>query len=97
MTVSLFADVILPLAVKGRFTYLIGDDCAEYVHCGVMVRVQFGGKKLLTGIVFAIDNIAPDLKNIKRIIEVLNSVPVINEKQLKLWEWISDYYLCTEG
>jgi primosomal protein N' (replication factor Y) len=97
MTVSRFADVILPLAVKGRFTYLIGDDCIKYVHPGVMVRVQFGGKKLLTGIVFAIHNIAPDLKNIKRIIEVLNSVPVINEKQLKLWEWISDYYLCTEG
>ncbi len=62
-----------------------------------MVRVPFGGKKLITGIVFAIHNIPPDLKNLKRITEVLNSVPVINQKQLKLWEWISDYYLCTEG
>ncbi len=97
MTGSRFADVILPLAVRGRFTYLIGDDYINSIHPGVMVRVQFRGEKLCTGIVCAIHYNPPDVKNIKRIISVLDAVPVINEKQLKLWRWVSDYYLCTEG
>ena len=28
---------------------------------------------------------------------MLDHEPVINDLQLKLWEWISDYYMCTMG
>jgi primosomal protein N' (replication factor Y) len=59
--------------------------------------VQFGGKKLCSGIVCKIHEKAPVVKNVKTIFNVLDAVPVINEIQLKFWLWISEYYLCSEG
>ncbi|MCE5346740.1 MAG: primosomal protein N' [Bacteroidales bacterium] len=97
MTKTWFADIILPLAVKGRFTYRIPDDIVDIVEPGVRVKVQFGGKKLCSGIVCNIHNKQPLVKNVKSIIAVLDAVPAINKEQLKLWLWISEYYLCSEG
>ena len=62
-----------------------------------MVSVQFGGRKLYSGIVCNIHDKTPDVKNVRSVIEVLNGIPLINESQLKLWLWISEYYLCSEG
>ncbi len=97
MSNNRFADIILPLAVRGRFTYRIPDNITEDVKPGAMVSVQFGGRKLYSGIVCRIHDQAPDVKNVKPVIEVLSGIPIINESQLKLWQWISDYYLCSEG
>ena len=69
MTNNRFADIILPLAVRGRFTYRIPDDIAEDVKPGVMVTVQFGGRNLYSGIVCSIHDKPPDIKNVKPIIE----------------------------
>jgi primosomal protein N' (replication factor Y) (superfamily II helicase) len=92
-----FADIILPLAVRGRFTYRIPEEISGEVKPGVRVMVQFGGRKLNTGIVCKLHNDQPEFKNIKPIISVSDKIAVINEHQLKLWLWISEYYLCTEG
>jgi len=92
-----FADIILPLAVKGRFTYRIPDEFLDRVQPGVKVVVQFGGKNLYSGIVCNIHDKIPAFKNIKAIIDLSGDVPLINEIQLKFWLWISEYYLCSEG
>ena len=97
MTNSWFADIILPLAVRGRFTYRIPDDMLDRVKPGVRVTVQFGGRNFYSGIVCTIHDKSPDIKNVKSIIDVLDAIPLINEAQLKLWLWISEYYLCSEG
>jgi primosomal protein N' (replication factor Y) (superfamily II helicase) len=92
-----FADIILPLAVRGRFTYRVPDEFLERVKPGVKVVVQFGGKNLYFGIVCNIHNIIPGFKNIKSIIDISDDVPLINTIQLRFWKWISEYYLCSEG
>jgi primosomal protein N' (replication factor Y) len=97
MSNNRFADIILPLAVKGRFTYTIPEDIAERIRPGVIVSVQFGGRKSYSGVVCNIHNKAPEVKNVRPVIEVHSGIPIINEYQLKLWQWISDYYLCSEG
>jgi primosomal protein N' (replication factor Y) (superfamily II helicase) len=94
---NLFADIILPLAVRGRFTYMIPEDIKDLVRPGVMVSVQFGARRLYAGIVCDIHNKQPILKNIRSVIKVLGGTPLINESQLRLWQWISEYYLCGEG
>jgi len=93
----LFADIILPLAVRGKFTYLIPDEIAEDVKPGVMVTVQFGRRNLYSGIVYRLHDSKPEIKNIKPIISIYDKNPFINESQLRLWLWISEYYLCSEG
>jgi primosomal protein N' (replication factor Y) (superfamily II helicase) len=92
-----FADIILPLAVRGRFTYRIPDHILNIVKPGVRVSVPFGGRNQYSGIVCEIHDRTPEIKNVKAIINVLDSIPVINSTQLKLWLWISEYYLCAEG
>ena len=54
-----FADIILPLAVKGSFTYMIPDELADSIFPGSRVLVQFGKKKLYSGIVNRIHNVTP--------------------------------------
>ena len=92
-----FADIILPLALRGRFTYRIPGELVDRVKPGVRVLVQFGGRQFYSGIVCSIHDRSPEIKNIRTITRVLDEIPLINESQLKLWFWISDYYLCGEG
>lgn len=94
---SHFADIILPFAVKGRFTYFIPDDLLGRVFTGMRVQVQLRGRNLYTGIVFAVHNNQPEYKNIKSILALQDEIPLINDHQLKLWVWMSEYYLCAEG
>ena len=82
-----FADIILPVAVKGRFTYSIPDHLAGIVRPGVKAVVQFGNKRLYSGIVCRIHDATPDLKQIRPLREISDPVPVVNEIQLKFWHW----------
>jgi primosomal protein N' (replication factor Y) (superfamily II helicase) len=92
-----FADIILPVAVRGRFTYSIPDNLSGSIIPGARVLVQLGTRKLYSGIVANLHNEDPGLKNIRPIIEISDRAPVVNEKQLKFWHWMSDYYMCSEG
>jgi primosomal protein N' (replication factor Y) len=97
MTTNSFADIILPIAVRGRFTYTIPDDLLDKIKPGVRVTVPLGSKNFYAGIVCNIHHRQPDVKNLRSIAAVQDLVPAINEIQLKLWRWISEYYLCSEG
>jgi primosomal protein N' (replication factor Y) len=92
-----FADIILPLAVKGTFTYGIPEEMNDKVFPGSRVLVQFGKKKLYSGIAFRTHNESPSSINIRPVISVLDPFPVVNEIQLKFWLWISEYYMCSIG
>jgi primosomal protein N' (replication factor Y) (superfamily II helicase) len=92
-----FADIILPVAVRGRFTYSITDNLRGSIIPGAIVLVQLGRRKLYSGIVAKLHNEEHELKNIRPIIKISDHTPVVNEKQLKFWHWMSDYYMCSEG
>ncbi|MBN2664898.1 MAG: primosomal protein N' [Bacteroidales bacterium] len=92
-----FADIILPLAYKGLLTYSIPDEMKRSVHPGSRVLVQLGNRKLYSGIVNRIHDIPPAARNLRPLIRVLDAEPVVNEIQLKLWNWISEYYMCSAG
>ncbi len=97
MTVNHFADIILPLSVKGIFTYRVPDDITQEILPGKRVLVQFGKKKLYSGIVTRIHNQPPEITNIRTVIRVLDDFQVTDELQLKFWNWMADYYICTPG
>jgi primosomal protein N' (replication factor Y) (superfamily II helicase) len=92
-----FADIILPLAVKGRFTYSVPESLIDKILPGSRVVVQFGSRKLYSGIVMRIHSEKPDIPVVKQICDILDPEPVINETELRLWNWISEYYMCTIG
>lgn len=89
--------VILPLPVQGVFTYSVPDDVCNMVGIGSRVLVQFGRKKYYTAIVAGIDQTPPQNYEVKPIMAVLDPQPALRYPQLKFWQWISDYYLCSVG
>ncbi len=97
MTDNRFADIILPFAVRGRFSYIIPGELKDKIRPGIRVTVPFGAKNLYPGIVCSIHDRKPDVRNLRSIAGVKDLVPAINEIQLKLWMWMSEYYLCSEG
>lgn len=94
---ELFAEVILPLAVKGRFTYRIPENHVQKATTGSRVIIRFGNRKLYPGIICKITDKNPGLENIKDISDLLDEPPVISEIQLRFWEWLSEYYMCCQG
>jgi primosomal protein N' (replication factor Y) (superfamily II helicase) len=95
----IYADLILPLPIPGTFTWLIPEELEGEVLPGKRVLVQFGSKKIYSAIVKKIHkNYQPGEEfKLKAILSVLDTEPVITEIQLKFWDWISDYYMCTTG
>jgi primosomal protein N' (replication factor Y) len=92
---KVFAEVIIPLAAEGTFTYEISEN-ASLVKVGSRVLVSFGRQKIYAGIVMAISGTKPAY-NTKAIIEILDSEPVIHPNNINFWKWMSDYYMCTIG
>ncbi|MCK9208084.1 MAG: primosomal protein N' [Salinivirgaceae bacterium] len=92
----LFVDVILPVPVKGFFTYELPAGLSLPVP-GMRVVVPFGKKKLYTGIVFSVHAKKPEGYETKPLLQVLDEFPVVNKWQMRLWEWASDYYMCPVG
>lgn len=92
-----FAEVLLPLPLNNTFTYQIPDDMVNRLKIGFRVIVPFGRKKYYTAIVTAITNIRPGDYEIKNISLILDDYPIIRHPQLKFWNWIAEYYLCTTG
>ena len=93
----IYAEIILPLALRQTYTYRVPDALKQSAEPGRRVIVQFGKRKMYTGIVHSLHNNDPDLEEIKEVNSVLDDQPVISEIQLKFWEWMSDYYMCTLG
>jgi primosomal protein N' (replication factor Y) (superfamily II helicase) len=97
METEQFADIILPLAARGKFAYRVPGEFIGKIKCGSRVIVQFGNKKLYSGIVSGLHNEIPESDKIKNIKDILDAGTFVNETQLKLWKWISEYYMCTIG
>lgn len=92
-----FADVILPLPLYRYFTYRIPADMQGCLRQGHRVVVSFGRAKFYTAIVVALHDTEPQGYEVKEIATLLDDEPIVLRPQLKFWEWIADYYLCSVG
>ena len=94
----MFAEIILPVAAPGTFTYAVPDEHATAVRPGVRVVVGFGrGRKLYSGIVRRVHQEDPGLPGIRPVLSVLDRSPIVRDEQLRLWDAIATHYMCTLG
>jgi len=94
---DLFAQVILPLAVEGFYTYQVPEALHERIVPGSRVLVPFGKKRIYSAIVRSVQQEPPEGFKAKLILDLLDEFPLVSEQQLALWDWISAYYMCTPG
>lgn len=95
---ALYVDVILPVPLKQLFTYGYSSEMDSEIAVGSRVIVQFGKKKYYTGIVYR--KYKADEKkevDIKEVVGCLDAQPLINARQMRLWEWLASYYMCGLG
>ena len=95
-TQHVFAEIIIPLALPKNYTWVVPEHVKENIQQGSRVEVQLRNKKY-SGIVKLLHNNKPLSFEPKEILNVLDEQPLIYANQLKLWEWMADYYMCNEG
>ena len=92
-----FAEIIIPLALPKNYTWQIPYHLKDKVKTGCRVEVILGKNKKYAGIIKRLHNNKPVAFEPKDILNVLDTEPIVFEHQMKLWEWISQYYMCSEG
>ena len=91
-----YVDVILPLPLEGTFTYSLPASLAGGVRLGVRVLVPLGKSKAYTAMAVRTHDVKPDFET-RDILQVIDQEPVLLERQLRLWQWISTYYMSALG
>ena len=93
----MYADIILPLPLDGYFTYTVPAEMQVQCRMGVRVMVPFGRSKTYVGVVARLHDTKPTGYQVKSIQQVLDLEPILLPAQLKLWQWIADYYMSPIG
>ncbi len=94
--ITTWVEVILPLAIPKTYTYAVPSSLKNKIQIGCRAEVVFGKNKKYAGIIKLIGNEKPAYET-KDILNVIDDGPIIYPKQLQLWKWISEYYMCSEG
>lgn len=89
--------VILPIAVKELYHYRVPEYFEDKIIIGGRVAVELGIRKVYSAIVYEIFDTTNHPQKLKDIIAVLDDTPIVSSEQIKLWEWISTYYLASMG
>src|SRR5256885_10891737 len=94
---SEFAEVAVPVAVHGTFTYAIPPELRDAVRLGSRVEVPFGAKRN-TGFVVGLTDAAPEASRIKPIRAVLDDdEPALIPEIIELCRWAAEYYIAPLG
>ena len=92
----MFAQVVFPLPFRNAFTYSVPDEISSMLQIGVRVIAPFG-KRTLTGFVISFSDKSEVTEKIKPLSDILDETPLFNKNDLKFYEWLADYYLCSLG
>ncbi|MBQ8152614.1 MAG: primosomal protein N' [Prevotella sp.] len=92
-----YADLILPLPLQGTFTYALPAVMQPVVKVGMRVLVPFGRNKTYLGIVARLHDEQPQGYEVKSVAQLMDAEPIVTPEQLRLWQWIADYYLSPIG
>ena len=92
-----FVDVLLPLPLPTTYTYSVPAEHREQVAIGCRVVVPLGKSKKYTALIMRAHDEKPQDYETRPFTELLDEVPILLPTQLRLWEWIAKYYLCTQG
>ena len=73
----------------------IGYGTATPIGCRVLVPL---GKKSIIGIIYRKhEGELPASVKVRDVLQIIDDTPIVTAEQLKLWEWLSSYYMCTLG
>ncbi len=92
---ELFADIVLPVA-HAPFTFLVPAAETGKIAPGVGVEVRVGARRRYMGIVWRLHAERPEFR-VRPLERVMTERPLLDGRQMELWEWVASYYMCTLG
>ncbi len=95
-TFAAYAQVAVPVPLPDALTYGVPETLLSQAQVGCRVKVSVG-RRLLTGVVMALSEQAPEGFKVKSIAEALDLEPVVPHELLELAEFIAGYYLAPIG
>lgn len=91
-----YVDVLLPLHIPDCYTYRVPQEYNGQLQPGQRVVVQFGRERLYSALVRRVHHQQPPWRS-KYILAILDTTPVVTERQMEFWEWLARYYMCYPG
>lgn len=93
----MYVEVIIPLALPKNYTWSVPAEMQDAIQPGIRVEVTLRKNKKYAGIVKQITTALPPAFTPAPILTILDTTPIVHPTQLKFWEWIATYYMCSEG
>jgi primosomal protein N' (replication factor Y) len=91
----LYAKIVPGLAVSGPFDYIVPDELAQKISVGCRVKVNFSNR-IITGYVVGLAR-RSKITNLKNILDLIDTIPVLDKRMLGLTRELSNYYVCSWG
>ena len=85
------------MPIDNIYTYSISESEYKYIKLGMRIAVPFGKNKVCTGLAYKLHNNEPSAYQTKDIYQILDEKPIVNQKQIEHWLWVSKYYMCSVG
>ena len=92
-----YIDVLLPLALRQCLTYSVPTDFDGELQVGQRVLVPMGRRKYYAALIKRVYQEPPQGYAVKDFLQLLDEKPVLEASHLRFWEWMSAYYMATEG
>jgi primosomal protein N' (replication factor Y) len=92
----MLVDVILPVPMVGMLTYNVPFEMAADALVGCRVLVPLG-KKIETGIIVGISTAEDSDISYRDVVCMLDDSPLLSARDLLLWQWVAEYYMCSLG
>lgn len=91
-----YVDILLPLHLPGYYTYRVPQEYNGQLSAGQRVVVQFGRQRMYSALVRRLHQETPKWKS-KYVLAILDTQPIVTERQMEFWEWLAKYYMCYPG
>lgn len=91
-------DVAIPFPIQDPYTYRLPANFEGRIQLGIRVRIPFRNRSVVGFVVGAESERSMDsVREVKEILEVLDSEPVVSEHLIRLAKWIGEYYFSSWG
>ncbi len=92
------ANIAVCLPLEKTFNYVVPETMKDSIQIGMRVLVPFSGRKVTGFVIGLMDQSPKEFEGeLKEIEAILDEAPLIDHQMLRLYQWISDYYIYPLG
>ncbi len=91
----MIAKIALSIPLSDLYDYKIPDSLKRNLCIGDRVVVPYNHRTLIGVVVGIVES--SNIKKLKYLVDQIDSLPLYDQRLIKLTKWISTYYLCSWG